>query len=164
MTTQTLQIKVMLQIQKTAEEVFNAIIDPAKMTNYFIETSSGAMEANTQLTWKFPEFAMPVPVSVSNVDANRYISFYWDGYAGKKTLVEITVTPAADEATKITVTEKGAENNEAGIKWLSGNTEGWANFLACMKAWLEYGVHLRKGAFDFLKENNSDKDFAGVQN
>ena len=34
-----------------------------------------------------------------------------------------------------------------------GNTEGWANFLACMKAYLEYGIQLRKGAFDFMREN-----------
>ncbi len=33
-----------------------------------------------------------------------------------------------------------------------GNTEGGANFLACLKAYLEHGIILRKGAFDFLKE------------
>lgn len=33
-----------------------------------------------------------------------------------------------------------------------GNTDGWANFLACLKAYLEYGINLRKGAFDFLKK------------
>ena len=41
--------------------------------------------------------------------------------------------------------------NEAGIKQLMGQTEGWANFLACLKAYLEYGINLRKGAFDFMK-------------
>ena len=43
------------------------------------------------------------------------------------------------------------ENNEAGINWLRGNTEGWTNFRACLKAYLEYGTNLRKGTFDFLK-------------
>lgn len=33
---QTLEIKAALQIQKPAHEVFQAIIDPAKMSNYFI--------------------------------------------------------------------------------------------------------------------------------
>lgn len=33
------------------------------------------------------------------------------------------------------------------------NTEGWANFLACMKAYLEYDIQLRKGAFDFMRKN-----------
>jgi len=48
----------------------------------------------------------------------------------------------------VTVTEKSRDNNEAGIRWLKSNTEGWANFLACLKAYLEYGINLRKGAFD----------------
>jgi hypothetical protein len=53
-----------------------------------------------------------------------------------------------DDATFVTVTEKNRDHNEAGIKWLKQNTEGWANFLACLKAYLEYGINLRKGAFD----------------
>jgi len=31
-----------------------------------------------------------------------------------------------------------------------GNTGGWANFLACLKAYLEYGINLRKDSFDFM--------------
>ena len=38
---------------------------------------------------------------------------------------------------------------EAGLAWLKGNTEGWANFLACLKAYVEHGINLRKGAFDY---------------
>ena len=41
--------------------------------------------------------------------------------------------------------------NEEGIKQAIGQTEGWANFLASLKAYLEYGINLRKGAFDFMK-------------
>ena len=44
------------------------------------------------------------------------------------------------------------ENNEAGLKWLSGNSFGWSNFLSCLKAYLEYNINLRKGAFDFMKK------------
>jgi len=50
------------------------------------------------------------------------------------------------------VTEKSRDKDEAGLKWLMQNTEGWANFLACLKAWLDNGINLRKGAFDFLKQ------------
>ena len=76
MSPSTLEIKAAIQIQKQPHEVFEAIVDPAKMSNYFIREGSGKME----------------------------------------------------------------------------NTEGWANFLACLKAYLEYGINLRKGAFDFLKK------------
>jgi hypothetical protein len=44
------------------------------------------------------------------------------------------------------------DNDQAGINWLKGNTEGWANFLACLKAYLEYGINLRKGGFDFMRK------------
>jgi hypothetical protein len=51
-----------------------------------------------------------------------------------------------------TVTEKVMDVDEAGIKWLMSNTGGWANFLACLKAYLEHGINLRKGAYDFLRK------------
>ena len=60
--------------------------------------------------------------------------------------------PGHNNSTIITVTEKDMPNNEEGIKWLKGNTEGWANFLACLKAYLEYGINLRKGAFDYRSD------------
>ncbi|RRN77607.1 ATPase, partial [Pseudoxanthomonas sp. SGD-10] len=56
-----------------------------------------------------------------------------------------------ENATVVTVTEKEMPNNPEGINWLKGNTEGWANFLACLKAFTEYGINLRKGAFDYPK-------------
>lgn len=95
---------------------------------------------------------MDVPVTGKKTEKDSYISFEWDGSENKKTLVEITLKEQHNGSTLVTVTEKRMENNEAGIKWLSGNSGGWANFLACMKAYLEYGINLRKGAFDFMRE------------
>jgi len=64
----------------------------------------------------------------------------------------MTLIPREGDGTVVTITEKGRENDEARArKWFMGNTEGWANFLACLKAYLEYRINLRKGAFDFLK-------------
>lgn len=147
-----LEIKAKLQILKPGNEVFEAIVDPAKMSNYFISEGSGKMEDGAQLNWRFPEFDMDVPVSVAKTEKDKYISFYWDNEDGSEMLVEIKLEPGKNEnATLVTVTEKSMENNEAGIKWLKGNTEGWANFLACLKAYLEYGINLRKGAFDYMK-------------
>src|SRR5687767_3111467 len=146
----SLEIKAALQIQKPAHEVFEAIVDPAKMSNYFISESSGYMEQGKNLTWKFPEFTFEAPVRVANVEKDKYVSFYWEGDEGKEMLVEITLEPVSYNSTIVRVSEKGMENDEAGITWLARNTEGWANFLACMKAYLEYGINLRKGAFDFM--------------
>lgn len=147
----TLEIKTAIQILKPVNLVFEAIIDPKKMSNYFISNGSGRMEEEKQLTWKFPEFDMQVPVRVGKIEMDKYISFYWENN-GNELFVEMTLALIEDNATLVTVTEKSRTNDEAGIKWLKENTEGWANFLACLKAYLEYGINLRKGAFDFMAE------------
>jgi uncharacterized protein YndB with AHSA1/START domain len=146
-----LEIKAAIQILKPAAEVFEAIVDPAKMSGYFISESTGRMEEGKQLIWRFPEFDMDVPVRVGRIEKDTYISYYWED-AGKEMLVEMSLSPSSGQATVVRVTEKSRENDEAGIKWLKGNTEGWANFLACLKAYLEYGINLRKGAFDYHRE------------
>ncbi|HET6245497.1 MAG: SRPBCC domain-containing protein [Bacteroidetes bacterium] len=151
MENKNLEIKTAIQILSSQQEVFQAIVDPEKMSNYFISKSSGQMQAGKKLVWHFPEFAMEVPVRVDKIEKNKYISYYWfDGDV--ELLVEITLTPKPNNATLVSITEKSRINDEAGIKWLKGNTEGWANFLACLKAYVEYGINLRKGAFDFLKD------------
>lgn len=150
MKTETLEIKAALQIQKPISEVFNAIIDPAKMSNYFISQSTGKMEEGKNLVWKFPEFEIEVPVRVGKIEKDKYISYYWENNK-LEMLVEINLSIHENNSTVVTITEKSMKNDEAGINWLKGNTEGWANFLACLKAYLEYGINLRKGAFDFRR-------------
>jgi uncharacterized protein YndB with AHSA1/START domain len=144
---QELKIKASLKILKPVNEVFEAIVDPEKMSGYFISQSTGRMEEGKTLTWQFPEFDMKFPVRIDTIKKDQYISYYW-GEAGDETRVEIFLKPKNEAETFVSITEGTKENNEAGILWLRRNTEGWANFLACLKAYLEYGINLRKGAFD----------------
>jgi len=148
---QSLEIKTAIQILKPVNEVFEAIVDPIKMSNYFISKSSGRLETGKQIMWQFPEFDMEFPVRVGKIIKDEYISYYWD-VEGTELLVEMTLTARAVSSTLVTITEKSRANDEAGIKWLKGNTAGWANFLACLKAYLEYKINLRKGAFDFMSD------------
>ena len=150
MNKQLLEIKTTLQIQKPNHEVFEAIVNPEKMTNYFISKSSGRMESGKQLIWQFPEFENDFPIRVDKIEIDKYISYYWL-IDDLELLVEINLLSVDSNSTIITITEKSRIIDEAGINWLKGNTEGWANFSACLKAYLEYGINLRKGAFDFLK-------------
>lgn len=146
-----LEINCAMQIQKPIQEVFDAIILPEKMSNYFISQSTGIMETGKNLIWKFPEFDFECPVKVEKVETNKYISFYWEN-SGVDLLVEITLSEKENNSTLVSISEKSMENNEVGLKWLSGNSFGWSNFLACLKAYLEYNINLRKGAFDFMKK------------
>ena len=152
----TPEIKAALQILKSTKEVFEAIVDPAQMQNYFISHSTGRMEEGKELQWLFPEFDMEFPVRVGKIEKDKYISYYWD-IDDREHIVEITLTPFEGDAAVVTVTEKCVSGEDPGLAWLQGNTEGWANFLACLKAWLEYGINLRKGAFEFRREEFANR-------
>ncbi len=146
-----LEIKVAMQLSKPVNEVFEAIVSPEKMCHYFISQSTGQMEEGKTLTWKFPEFDDMVAVKVDKIEQDKLVSFYWENN-GKELLVEMKLSTIGDNFTLVKISEKGMENNEEGLKWLSGNSFGWSNFLACLKAYLEFGINLRKGSFDFMKK------------
>jgi len=148
-----LEINVSMQIQKPIETVFEAIVDPDKMNNYFISESSGFMEEGKSIIWKFPEFDFDCPIQVKKIIKNQYISYSWS-MNNRDLLVEIILNPKEKNSTLVTINEKSMPNDETGLQWLSGNSFGWSNFLACLKAYLEYGINLRKGSFDFMKNES----------
>lgn len=148
MSKKPLQIKVGLRMAKPASEVFEAIADPSKMKNYFISQSSGRMEEGATVHWGFPEMDATFPVQVKKAEPGKNISFTWNNVNGRETTVNINLNTVDANTTFVVITEGEEEWNEQGLQWLKSNTEGWANFLACLKAWLEYGINLRKGAFD----------------
>jgi len=162
----SLKIKAALKMQRPVSQVFEAIVDPSKMSNYFIAKSSGRMEEGKTVTWQFPEFDMEFPVKILKVVKNELIKYSWEDPEGNATTVEMTLKTMGNDETFVSIIECCRENNEAGIKWLQSNTEGWANFLACLKAYLEYGINLRKGAFDIsqMPEKESNKLQSETQN
>lgn len=147
---QQLEIQNSIQILKPRDEVFNAIIDPSRMSNYFIAEGSGKMEEGKTVEWKFPEFEDRFEIEVLKIIPSEFISFKWEGSKDKKLTVIMSLEDL-DGNTLVKITEGKMDNNEEGILWYGRNTGGWANFLACLKAYLEYGINLRKGAFDFMK-------------
>ncbi|MBE9048714.1 SRPBCC domain-containing protein [Pleurocapsales cyanobacterium LEGE 10410] len=144
-----LESNAVIQIQKPIDEVFEGIVNPEKMTKYFISESSGPLETGKEVIWKFPEFEDRFPITEVKIERNRSISFVWD----PETIVKITLEKLPDHSTIVRVNENGKELNEENLKWALENSGGWANFLACMKAYLEYGIQLRKGAFDFMRKS-----------
>lgn len=142
--------KAAIQISKPIHEIFDAIVNPNHMKHYFIADSTGIMKEGETINWSFPEFPDTFPVSVIKVDSPSIISFDWSGgVQGQK--VNIMLEPMDAHQTLIRVEEFQYELNDAGVTQALQQTEGWANFLACLKAYLEYNINLRKGAFDFMK-------------
>jgi len=145
----TLTSSASIQIQKPITQVYEAIVNPNHMTNYFISESNGRLETGKELLWKFPEFTDRYPISNIQVETNRSVSFVWD----PETIVRIELEAQEDNSTIVKVTEGAKENNEQNLKWLADNSSGWGNFLACMKAYLDHGINLRKGAYEFMRKN-----------
>lgn len=147
-----LEINTALQISEARKTVFDAIVDPSKLSHYFIAESSGPMVEGAIIHWKFPEFQESFPVKILQLIPEEVICFEWEGNEGQNLQVEIRLVKMDGPSTLVKIREGKMESDEAGIKWYGQNTEGWANFLACLKAYVEYGVNLRKGAWDFLKK------------
>ena len=147
-----LEIKAALQIGKPINEVFEAIVEPEKMSHYFISESSGSLQEGKTVTWKFPEFDMKFPVTVNRVLKPEIIELEWEGNPGKMLSVEFNLKALAHNKTLVEITEGKMKADAEGLEWYGRNSGGWANFLACLKAYLEFGINLRKGGFDFMKE------------
>jgi uncharacterized protein YndB with AHSA1/START domain len=109
---QQLDIKAAIKILKPIEQVYEGIVDPKKMSGYFLASSTGRMETGKTLIWKFPELDMEFPVKIKNVEAPRYISFYWNDIDGKEMLVEISLKTMEDSSTFVRVSEKSRDNDE----------------------------------------------------
>ena len=124
------------------------ILNPEIITKYFISESTGQLETGKEVIWQFPEFEEKFPVKEIKIDKYKSVSFVWD----PDTVVIITLNSMQDKSTVVRVNENGKEINEVNLKWALNNSGGWANFITCMKAYLEYGVQLRKGAFDFMRK------------
>ncbi|MCM4155560.1 SRPBCC domain-containing protein [Gramella sp. AN32] len=146
-----LEIKTAIQISKSPTDVFEAIVNPVKMSNYFISKGDARMETGKTVNWKFPEFPeMTLTVKVIEVKASELIVFEWEGAKDQFLEVRINLEEMPNLNTLVKISEGKMKNTVEGILWYGRNTEGWANFLACLKAYLEYDINLRNGAFDFM--------------
>jgi uncharacterized protein YndB with AHSA1/START domain len=151
-----LEIKVTLKVLKPPHEVFEAIVDPAHMSRYFIWRGNDRMQEGKSVVWHFAEFGQEQSgaVYVKELRADQYISFsLTDIHDGIESLVEITLAAHGTNATVVKLTEKGRSQDEVGINWLKRDTAGWAYFLAFLKAYLEYGITLNRSAYDFGPED-----------
>lgn len=138
-----------IQILRPVHDVYEAIINPDHLKNYFVASSTGPIESYKTVIWKFPEFDESFPVTGILTKPNEFISFDWSGGVDNM-MVEIYIEEYGKDFSVVKVIEYEFEDNDQGIENALRQTNGWANFLACLKAYIEYGINLRKGAFDFM--------------
>jgi uncharacterized protein YndB with AHSA1/START domain len=138
--------EVQLKIRKPVADVFEAVVDPKKLTGYFTRTASGRLASGETVMWSFPEFEGEFPVKVREVVANERIVLEWEAEeGGYDTLIEMAFKPLDDGATMVQIRESGWRETPKGVESSYRNCGGWMHMACCLKAYLEYGINLRAG-------------------
>ncbi len=142
---------VWIMVNRSRHEVFEAVADPGQLSAYFTTGGAkGRIEAGKTVTWDFHDFPGAFPVEVKQVAADEQISLEWkanDPGADYNLTVTMTFTAVGADRTRVEIAESGWRDTESAVKASYGNCMGWAQMLAALKAWKEYGINLREGAY-----------------
>ena len=140
------KFQVQLKIQKPVSEVFEAVVNPKKLSGYFTKTASGPLVEGTTVMWSCPEFPEEFPVKVRQVVENERIVLMWESAeGGYDTTIEMAFKPLDAGATMVQISESGWRETPKGIESSYGNCGGWMHMMCALKAYLEYGINLRAG-------------------
>ncbi|HEY2846507.1 MAG TPA: SRPBCC domain-containing protein [Pyrinomonadaceae bacterium] len=147
-----LKFQVQTRIQKPVEDVFDAVYNPGKLSGYFANGGASApLDAGTTVRWAFDDNpgqeVIDFPVTVEECVKNVRIVLYWQGSPGKQNRVEMLFEPVGDDETIVKISESGWDENDADLERSYGNCMGWSQMLSALKAYTEYGINLRKGAY-----------------
>ncbi|MBM7693745.1 uncharacterized protein YndB with AHSA1/START domain [Peribacillus deserti] len=130
-----------LKIMKPANEVFEAIVDPEKMSNYWFSSGTGRVEQGKTITWRYDEYDAEGIIKVLEVVENKKIVFSWGG-SSQETVVTITLKELDKTAAIIEVNESGLKEDDPEIvNKMLGQKEGWVYMLTCLKGYLENGAN-----------------------
>ncbi|MDJ1159883.1 SRPBCC family protein [Chelatococcus sp. SYSU_G07232] len=145
------------RIAKPVSEVFEAVVDPDRLSQYFTTGGAkGRLETGAVVTRDFHDFPGAFPVHVVEVEKDRRIVLQWDAGEGaaeadasgsRRTTVAMTFEPLGEDRTLVRISEYGWSETPEGLKASCGNCEGWTGMLCAMKVWLEHGIKLRQGFY-----------------
>jgi uncharacterized protein YndB with AHSA1/START domain len=139
-----IEVNVKDRVLTPTSDVFAAIIDPERMSHYFISSGSGPMKTGETVEWEFADVGGRLSVYVKEVEPNRRIVFEWSA-SGVKTLVTILIEPAHAKTTRVSINEAGWPMDHEGVQRALEQTAGWTDFMCCMKAYVQHGINLRLG-------------------
>jgi uncharacterized protein YndB with AHSA1/START domain len=140
-----LKFQVQLKIRRPAAEVFDAVVDPGKLSGYFVQSASGPLVEGATVQWEFHEAPGAFDVVVREVVPGERVVLEWPAATGGQNRVEMTFKPLDDGATLVQISESGWPEGADGLEASHGNAGGWMHMMACLKAYLEYGINLRAG-------------------
>jgi uncharacterized protein YndB with AHSA1/START domain len=147
-----LRFKISGRIAHPVHDVFEAVVDPEQLSNYFTTGGAkGRLEPGATVTWDFADFPGAFPVQVAEVQQDRRIVLRWqaadDGDEPYDTTVTMEFDGLDDGRTLVTIAEEGWRDTAAGQEASYDNCEGWTGMLCALKVWVEHGINLRDGFY-----------------
>jgi uncharacterized protein YndB with AHSA1/START domain len=141
------QVTAKMKIYKPANEVYDAIVDPVTIGNFWFSSSSEVWKAGSSVTLNYDEYNAEVTIKVLEVEEDRKIVFSWGEESNEKTVVTITLKELDDTSSVIEVVESGLKADDPNIvNKMLGQKEGWVYTLTCLKGYLENGVSSLRGS------------------
>lgn len=138
-----IKFQVAVRIEKPINEVFKAFTDNETISKYFVSAASAPIKAvGDKITWSWGEHK--TEIVVTGFEENKKVAFSWPGYKVNYDVHAVFVFEEIDGKTRVSVTEEGWKDDEAGINSSLMNNAGWKEMLLSLKAWVMYGVDLRK--------------------
>ncbi|MCA0147267.1 SRPBCC family protein [Rossellomorea vietnamensis] len=128
-----------MKIQKPANDIFEAFVDPEKIGGFWFSSSSERWEEGKTVTLRYEEYDAQGDIHIVEIQEEKKIVFEWGG--NHKVTISFTEETGS---TIVGVKEEGFdEDSENIINELVDNKEGWVYMLTCLKGYMEYGVNLR---------------------
>jgi uncharacterized protein YndB with AHSA1/START domain len=148
----SLTFKVSGRIARPVHDVFEAVVDPDQLSQYFTTGGAkGRLETGATVTWDFADFPDAFPVEVIEVQQDRRIVLRWQAADSEDDPYQTTATMEFDELddgrTLVTIAEEGWRETAAARTASYGNCEGWTGMLCALKVWIEHGIKLREGFY-----------------
>ncbi len=147
-----LKFQVQTKIQKPVGEVFSAVYEPEKLSGYFTNGGASArLDEGTTVEWAFADNPgddeVKFPVVVKRTVKNELIELGWEGAKGLDTHIRMEFVADGDDETIVRISESGWRETQDHLNSSYLNCMGWSQMISALKAYCEYGIDLRKGAY-----------------
>ena len=145
----TANYAVQTRICRSPAEVFDAIVQPQQLQEYFVDRAEGEWHEGQAVVWHWEQWG-DYPVQVIALDRPRRIELEIDSTAWKKTTdagypvrIVMELTELDDGGTMLQIRESGWQVDTSGLKASHENCSGWTHMAMCLKAYLEHGLDMR---------------------
>ncbi|WP_010275202.1 SRPBCC family protein [Paenibacillus senegalensis] len=140
-------VTVNMLIRRPVQEVYEAFINPEITTKFWFTRSSGRLEKGKIIRWDWEMYGAGDDLEVLELEENKRILIE---FASDRTTVEWLFSPRNDNATYVTIVNKGFNGSpEEMMQQAIDAKGGYMIVVSGLKALLEHGIRLNLVADQF---------------